>query len=161
MRFSPFHLISAIAVAGLLVGCLTSPRLKSPPPPLMSGMSTIPVIPVEEEVLVGRVAIIGADNSFVVFQAEVGESITLGEELRVRFAGAPVGRIKVTPPEKNNRFYAADVLEGTMQKGYEVVRVHMRNPETSPAPAIPGASADPTAPAPVTDPAAGTSFLQP
>jgi hypothetical protein len=91
-------------------------------------------MPVEIETLVGRVTILGADNSFVIFQTEPGETVSIGEELRVRFAGSPVGKIKVTPPERKNRFFAADVLEGTMAKGYEVVRVRT---ETPPAPTAP------------------------
>ena len=79
--------------------------------------------PVETETVVGRITLLGADNAFVVFQSEDGAAVGIGEELRVRFSGAPVGRIKVTPPDKKNGFHAADVIEGTMEKGYEVVRV--------------------------------------
>jgi hypothetical protein len=73
------------------------------------------------ETVLGRVIVVGADNAFVVFQLEAGESATVGEELDVRFAGANVGKIKVTP-ERKNRMVAADVLSGTAEKDYEVVR---------------------------------------
>ena len=74
------------------------------------------------ETVLGRILVVGADNAFVVFQLEAGESAVVGEELDVRFAGAGVGKIKVTP-ERKNRMIAADVVSGTMEKGYEVVRL--------------------------------------
>lgn len=74
------------------------------------------------ETVLGRILVIGADNAFVVFQLEAGQSVAAGEELEVRFAGASVGKIKVTP-ERKSRMVAADVLSGTVEKGYEVVRL--------------------------------------
>lgn len=82
-----------------------------------------PVVEMVTETVVGRILVLGADNAFVVFQLEAGETVAMGEELEVRFAGSPVAKIKVTPPDKKNRMIAADVLSGTVEKGYEVVRI--------------------------------------
>ena len=86
-----------------------------------TGLPENPPVEVVVETVLGRIVVLGADNAFVVFQLEAGESATDGEELDVRFAGATVGKVKVTP-ERKSRMVAADVLSGTVEKGYEVVR---------------------------------------
>jgi hypothetical protein len=98
---------------------------KEKPDPSGPGGTAITETPAAEvvvETVLGRILVVGADNTFVVFQLEAGESAAVGEELDVRFAGAGVGKIKVTP-ERKNRMIAADVVSGTVEKGYEVVRL--------------------------------------
>ena len=86
-----------------------------------TGLPENPPAEVVVETVLGRILILGDENAFVIFQLEAGESATDGEELDVRFAGATVGKVKVTPPQKS-RMVSADVLSGTVEKGYEVVR---------------------------------------
>jgi hypothetical protein len=83
------------------------------------------------ETVLGRILVLGADNAFVVFQLEGGATAAAGEELEVRFAGATVGKIKVSK-ERRSRMVAADVVSGTVEKGYEVVRLKT---EKAPVPA--------------------------
>lgn len=96
-------------------------------PASTTGAAEAPPAEMVVETVLGRIIVLGADNAFVIFQLEAGESASVGEELDVRFAGATVGKIKVTP-ENKNRMVAADVLSGTMEKGYEVVRQKIEKP---------------------------------
>ena len=115
-----FLFLAAMAMA-IGSSCKQGKDTTSTPGDSGAAMAEIPPAEVVVETVLGRILVLGADNAFVVFQLEAGESATVGEELEVRFAGENVGKIKVTP-ERKNRMIAADVLSGTMAKGYEVVR---------------------------------------
>lgn len=69
----------------------------------------------------------------MVVQLDAGQEAQSGEDLSVRFAGVEVGRVRVSP-ERNNRLITADVTVGTVEKGYEVVRVPKGGAPTSPPP---------------------------
>ena len=117
-RHLPIIILAGIAF--LAQACRTPERAEAPAAAVAPAPA--PPDPVVET-LVGRITLLGAGNSFVIFLLEPGQSASIGEELEVRFAGARVATIKITPPDKKNRFFAADVIEGTVEKGYEVVRV--------------------------------------
>lgn len=106
-----------LALLALIPSCRTGVPEVVPPPPAM----LIPAVPVVTETIVGHASVIATDNAFLVFQLEPGASAEIGEELAIRFAGADVGKIKVTPPVQK-RFVTADILQGTAEKGYEIVR---------------------------------------
>ncbi|MFM7182990.1 MAG: hypothetical protein ACKO2G_16215 [Verrucomicrobiales bacterium] len=116
-----FILLAAMAMT---IGPSCKHGKDKPEGPGGTGTGTTETLPAEvvTETVVGRILVLGADNAFVVFQLEAGESVATGEELEVRFAGTSVGKVKVTP-ERKSRMVAADVLSGTMEKGYEVVRL--------------------------------------
>lgn len=124
-----FLILAAMAIA-IATSCKQGKDTPSAPGESGTAFAEVPPAEVMVETVLGRILVLGADNSFVVFQLEAGESATVGEELEVRFAGASVGKIKVTP-ERKNRMVAADVISGTMAKGYEVVRQKME--KTPPA----------------------------
>jgi hypothetical protein len=81
----------------------------------------VPVVPVVSDTIVGRVSLVATDNTFLVFQLEAGQTVDEGEELAIRFAGATVGKVKVTSPIKKP-FVSTDILQGTAEKDYEIVR---------------------------------------
>jgi hypothetical protein len=93
-----------------------------------------PVVPVmPEEVVVGRVVLVGANTAFVVMQLEAGAEVAQGDELDVRFAGTSVGKVRVDAKKPEYpKLLTADVLSGTAEKGYEIVRVTLAQ---APAPA--------------------------
>ena len=87
--------------------------------------ATTPTPPVPEDIVVGIINFLGSNSQFVIIQIEPGQEAKDGEELIVRFAGADVGKVKVLPQRKAHSV-AADVIEGSVEKNYEVVRRSIR-----------------------------------
>jgi len=103
-----------------MVGCRHGPKSGQGP----SGAAAVvppepPAAPVDA--LVGVIERLGAEAKFVVILLEPGQQAKQEEELIVRFAGVDVGKVKVSP-ERKGRFITADVVSGTVEKGYEIVR---------------------------------------
>ena len=112
----------ALAAALLLVplaGCRHGPK----PGPGPSGAAAVTPEPpaAPADAFVGVIDRLGAEAKFVVILLEPGQQAKEGDELIVRFAGVDVGKVKVSP-ERKGRFITADVVSGTVEKGYEVVR---------------------------------------
>ena len=92
-----------------------------------------------EEVLVGRVVSSGRTPAFIVLQPEPGAELSQGDELEVRFAGTCVGKVRVDAKRPEYpKLLTADVLSGTAEKGYELVRVTQPS-ASAPLPAPPSA----------------------
>lgn len=112
-----------LAAALLLVplaGCRHGPK---PGPGTVGAAAVVPAEPPAAPVdaLVGVIDRLGAEAKFVVILLEPGQQAKEGDELIVRFADVDVGKVKVSP-ERKGRFITADVVSGTVEKGYEVVR---------------------------------------
>ena len=117
MRPRSFLRPTLLALLALVSACRTPPPIEEPAVPAPQ----LPVVPVIRETVVGRVSLVATDNAFLVFQLDPGQSVSEGEELSIRFAETTVGKVKVTPPIKKP-FVSTDILQGTAEKGYEIVR---------------------------------------
>ena len=68
---------------------------------------------------VGRIVVLGAENRFVVIKLDGDYEPAVGSELSVVFAGRDVARLRVSP-ERQSGHITADVLRGTVERGYLV-----------------------------------------
>ena len=114
----PSSLILLLA-ASLLVAPSACKHAAKPAPGQPT--ATPPVPPVPEDTLVGAINFLGSNSQFVIIQIEPGQEAKEGEVLIVRFAGTDVGKVKILPQRKAHSV-AADVIEGSVEKNYEVVR---------------------------------------
>ncbi len=118
-------------VSGLLILPLAGLfSCQSAPPPSAEAEPQTEVLvgmeeaePIEEAAAlprtVGRIVVLGAENRFVVIKLEGDLEPAVGSELSVVFAGRDVARLRVSP-ERQSGHITADVLRGTVERGYLV-----------------------------------------